>query len=190
MFGTKLIANFVLLWWSQRGHKRRNSHRKVAVYFVSKRGPQCQICRHAERWRLELLRAGGASLDSLAEKFGVSRDPLHRHWTRHVSDEMRASYLCGRLHPRPVLSPAGGELHRDRPQHLVTDSVILYPVQTASNLIAYETGYFRGADVRRMGIAMLGFTILSDCVSSFPTGRCLGCRCSRHSHSVMALQQN
>jgi di/tricarboxylate transporter len=42
---------------------------------------------------------------------------------------------------------------------IVTDSVILYPVQTASNLIAYETRYFRGADVRRMGIAMLGFTI-------------------------------
>lgn len=43
---------------------------------------------------------------------------------------------------------------------IVTDSVILYPVQTASNLIAYETGYFRSADVHRLGIAMLGLTIL------------------------------
>ena len=33
---------------------------------------------------------------------------------------------------------------------IVTDSVILYPVQTASNLIAYETGYFRGPDVSRL----------------------------------------
>ena len=32
-------------------------------------------------------------------------------------------------------------------------------VQTASNLIAYETGYFRGADVSRLGLAMLGLTI-------------------------------
>jgi hypothetical protein len=43
-----------------------------------------------------LLRAGGASLDSLAEKFsGVSRDSIFRHWQSHVSPEMKASYLAG-----------------------------------------------------------------------------------------------
>jgi hypothetical protein len=56
---------------------------------------RCQVCRHPERWRLELLRAGGASLDSLAEKFGLERDAIHRHWHNHVTDEMKASYLCG-----------------------------------------------------------------------------------------------
>src|SRR5258705_5493469 len=55
----------------------------------------CQVCRHDERWRLELLRAGGAGLDSLAEKFGVSRDSIFRHWNLHVTPEMKASYLCG-----------------------------------------------------------------------------------------------
>jgi hypothetical protein len=56
---------------------------------------RCQVCRHSERWRLELLRAGGATLDSLAVKFGLHRDAIHRHWRDHVSPEMKASYLCG-----------------------------------------------------------------------------------------------
>jgi hypothetical protein len=41
------------------------------------------------------LRAGGASLDALAEKFSVDRDAIWRHWTNHVTTEMKASYLCG-----------------------------------------------------------------------------------------------
>jgi hypothetical protein len=41
------------------------------------------------------LRAGGASLDSLAAKFNVNRDALWRHWHKHVTDEAKASYLCG-----------------------------------------------------------------------------------------------
>jgi hypothetical protein len=42
-----------------------------------------------------LLKAGGASLDSLEKKFGLERDCIHRHWHLHVSDEVKASYLCG-----------------------------------------------------------------------------------------------
>jgi len=43
---------------------------------------------------------------------------------------------------------------------LAVDAVILYPVQTASNLLAYEAGYFDTADVRRLGGGMLVLTIL------------------------------
>lgn len=56
---------------------------------------RCQVCKHEERWRVELLRAGGATLDSLAAKFSLHRDAIHRHWRDHVSPEMKASYLCG-----------------------------------------------------------------------------------------------
>jgi hypothetical protein len=56
---------------------------------------RCQVCRHDERWRIELLRAGGASLDSLAAKFNVPRDAIYRHWHAHVSAEMKAGYLAG-----------------------------------------------------------------------------------------------
>jgi hypothetical protein len=31
----------------------------------------------------------------VADKFGVSRDSLHRHWTLHVTDAAKAGYLCG-----------------------------------------------------------------------------------------------
>lgn len=60
-----------------------------------KSGPKCTVCAHDERWRIELLRAGGASLDSLATKFGLSKDAIGRHWHNHVSAEMKASYLVG-----------------------------------------------------------------------------------------------
>lgn len=59
------------------------------------KSPRCTICRHDERWRIELLRAGGASLDSLATKFAVERDAIHRHWHNHVPAETKASYLAG-----------------------------------------------------------------------------------------------
>jgi anion transporter len=41
---------------------------------------------------------------------------------------------------------------------IVVDAVILYPIQTATNLLAYETGYYGAADVRRLGIGMLVLT--------------------------------
>jgi hypothetical protein len=59
------------------------------------RQSSCQVCRHDERWRIELLRAGGASLDAISDKFGISRDCIHRHWTLHVTDEAKAGFLCG-----------------------------------------------------------------------------------------------
>jgi anion transporter len=43
---------------------------------------------------------------------------------------------------------------------IAIDAVILYPVQTAANLMAYEAGYFDRTDVMKMGFGMLGLTIL------------------------------
>jgi anion transporter len=42
---------------------------------------------------------------------------------------------------------------------IVVDAVILYPIQTATNLLAYETGYYGATDVRRLGIGMLVLTV-------------------------------
>jgi sodium-dependent dicarboxylate transporter 2/3/5 len=42
---------------------------------------------------------------------------------------------------------------------IAVDAVILYPVQTASNLMAYESGYFDRADVLKLGLAMLALTL-------------------------------
>jgi anion transporter len=43
---------------------------------------------------------------------------------------------------------------------IVVDAVILYPIQTATNLLAYETGYYTAADVRRLGMGMLLLTVI------------------------------
>ena len=43
---------------------------------------------------------------------------------------------------------------------IVVDAVILYPIQTATNLLAYETGYYSAADVRRLGVGMLLLTVI------------------------------
>jgi di/tricarboxylate transporter len=43
---------------------------------------------------------------------------------------------------------------------ITVDAVILYPVQTAANLMAYESGYFDRADVMRLGLAMLVLTVM------------------------------
>ena len=67
---------------------------------------RCAVCRSSERWRIELLKAGGASLDSLAAKFGVSRDSIDRHWHRHVSAELKAGYLAGPVQLQELASKA------------------------------------------------------------------------------------
>ncbi len=43
---------------------------------------------------------------------------------------------------------------------IVVDAVILYPIQTATNLLAYDTGYYGAADVRRLGFGMLALTVV------------------------------
>lgn len=72
---------------------------------MGKRGVRCSICSHSDKWRIELLKAGGASGEAIAEKFGISPYALHRHWHNHVTADARASYLAGpadiaKLHER------------------------------------------------------------------------------------------
>jgi anion transporter len=50
---------------------------------------------------------------------------------------------------------------------ITVDAVILYPVQTAANLLAYESGYFQATDVRRLGIGMFVLTVVVALLSVF-----------------------
>jgi hypothetical protein len=100
----------------------------------------CQVCDHEERWRIELLRAAGSSLDALATKFGVHRDAIWRHWTKHVSDEAKATYLCGPADMAMLAQKAAQE----------GDSVLDYLRMVRSSLVAQlavmnEAGDARGA---------------------------------------------
>jgi hypothetical protein len=100
----------------------------------------CQVCRHPDKWRVELLRAGGASLDSLASKFNLDRDAIWRHWHQHVTDEAKASYLCGPADMEKLAVKAAQE----------GDSVLDYLRMCRSTLVAQlaamnEAGDARGA---------------------------------------------
>jgi hypothetical protein len=58
-------------------------------------GPRCQICHHPERQRIEMAHVSGRSIDDIGPEFGVHRDAVWRHMTRHVSEETKVRYLCG-----------------------------------------------------------------------------------------------
>ena len=57
------------------------------------KSPRCTVCSNQNRHKIEALNASGMSLDSIAAKFGVSRDSVHRHCKNHVEPERKAQYL-------------------------------------------------------------------------------------------------
>jgi hypothetical protein len=59
-----------------------------------KKGPACSICRHEHRTLIESTRLAGASLDTIAAKYSVSRDAVHRHCRSHVPDDLKAELLA------------------------------------------------------------------------------------------------
>jgi AcrR family transcriptional regulator len=56
---------------------------------------RCHVCKHVDRALIEQTRVAGASLDTIAAKYGVSRDAIYRHMKSHVSEDARADYLAG-----------------------------------------------------------------------------------------------
>jgi hypothetical protein len=70
---------------------------------------QCHVCNHPERARLEMLRVGGASLDSLSERFNISRDSIHRHFKNHVSLQRRAELTAGPARVEELANAAAEE---------------------------------------------------------------------------------
>jgi len=55
----------------------------------------CQVCKHRERHRFELLAAGGASIRAVSKKFGVNPHAGYRHWNFHVAPERKATLISG-----------------------------------------------------------------------------------------------
>src|SRR6266545_1748159 len=80
---------------------------EVCVLRGLNRKLRCQVCNHDQRWRAELLRAGGASLDSLAAKFRLHRDAIDRHYTNHVAPELKQTYLAGPVQLQELADRAG-----------------------------------------------------------------------------------
>jgi hypothetical protein len=116
---------------------------------LSKKGPRCSICDHPDRWRIELLRAGGASLDSLAEKFSVSRDAIHRHWAKHVHDDAKASYLAGPSQMEALHAKAAAE----------GESVLDYFRIVRTALVSAMTACSEAGDAR--GVALVSGQLIA-----------------------------
>lgn len=62
-------------------------------------GVKCTVCRHPERARIEAVMAAGVSSNKAAERFGLHRDALLRHWKNHVSAHVRAALATRALQP-------------------------------------------------------------------------------------------
>jgi hypothetical protein len=56
---------------------------------------RCTVCSSSDRVSIELARCGGASLDSVARQFKVSRWAIMRHFNGHVSNERKSELLAG-----------------------------------------------------------------------------------------------
>lgn len=69
----------------------------------------CSVCAHLERWRMEMLLAGGASVRAVAEKFGVGYHSVWRHWHRHVDDDRKAALVTGPIKLSEIADRAANE---------------------------------------------------------------------------------
>jgi hypothetical protein len=74
-----------------------------------KRHRNCAVCNHAERVRIEALHVAGNGIDKLAEQFGIHRDAIWRHMTRHVSEETKVGYLLGKAKIADLANAAADE---------------------------------------------------------------------------------
>ena len=61
---------------------------------------------------------------------------------------------------------------------IAVDVVILYPVQTATNLMAYEAGYYGARDVFRLGLALLVVLMVYTVAVILPYWHLVGLRIS------------
>jgi hypothetical protein len=79
-----------------------------------------------------LLRVGGASLDSLAAKFDISRDAIWRHGAKHVSQERRAELTVGRSKIEELAETAADESKSLLDYLSITRSVLFHQFLTAA----------------------------------------------------------
>lgn len=97
---------------------------------------RCTVCAHTERTRIELLLAGGAGQKSVADKFGLSKDSVHRHWHGHVPEERRAALLLGPVQVQALAAKVAEE----------SESVIDHHKATRAGLYQFFTTALEAGD--------------------------------------------
>ena len=62
---------------------------------MTKRGPQCTVCRHREHAAIDLGLARGVSVGALARRYRLGPDSVYRHSKAHLPPQLRAALLAG-----------------------------------------------------------------------------------------------
>jgi hypothetical protein len=112
------------------------------------RSGKCAICRHPEKYRIELLLAGAASVRAICARFEVQKNACWRHGKLHMSQERRAALIAGPLKMHQLADKAN-ELDLSLLDYMsVVRSTLLLQFTTAS-----EAG-------DRNGVAIVGGRLL------------------------------
>ena len=101
------------------------------------------------------MRASGVSLDVIAAKFNVQRDAVNRHWHKHVSDEAKASYLCGPVDMEKLAAKAAEE----------GDSVLDYLRMCRATLVAQMAAMNDAGDARGAAYVASQLTKTLECMA-------------------------
>jgi hypothetical protein len=56
---------------------------------------RCSVCRHPDRYRIELALAAGVAVRPLGRKYGLPFRSINRHYLVHVPDERKAQLIGG-----------------------------------------------------------------------------------------------
>lgn len=98
--------------------------------------PRCTVCAHADRLTIEHTLACGGGQNATAERFGLSKDAIGRHWANHVSDTWKAAARMGPYGSREQLE----KLCLDQGVSVVEGLKALYASHHAMLIATRETG--------------------------------------------------
>jgi hypothetical protein len=114
---------------------------------MSRTNGRCTVCRHPERFRVELAMAAGVALQALGRKYGLNRRALDRHSRNHVTEERRAQLVAG-----PVKLHELAERAAEMGMSLVDYTNLVLSVLLTQFTAAGEAG-------DRVGTAMLAWRV-------------------------------
>lgn len=97
---------------------------------------RCSVCAHPDRLALEYTLACGAGQNATAERFGLGKDAVSRHWSNHVSDAWKAATRLGPYGSREQLE----QLCLDKSVSVVEGLHALYASYHAAFIANREAG--------------------------------------------------
>ena len=96
---------------------------------------RCLCCQHRERAAIDLALARGVSMHAIGRRYGVGKDSVQRHNSRHVPPQLRAKLLAG-----PDLDIDLDRLRETKSQSLLMHLASLRARLFASLDVAEENG--------------------------------------------------